>query len=156
MLAACWDICWGLHPCKGFFSWTMLSHSRVASHVLHGRPEHQRPLPKIVNCVAFDTLAWVIALLPLCPTGLSVTYPSTFHGKVQTPPCKVQFRRGRKGKDDLNRSRLPLFRQGGLTVGLTTRLSAKRDQGGFILIGRFVEAIRETSIRRNLSIPLLR
>ena len=53
--------------------------------------------------------------------------------------------------------RLPLFRQGGATVGLTTRLSAERDQGGFILIGRFVEAIRETSIRRDiLSIPLLR
>ena len=37
-----------------------------------------------------------------------------------------------KRKVDLNRSRLPLFRQGGATVGLTTRLSAKRDQGGFI------------------------
>ena len=53
-------------------------------------------------------------------------------------------------------SRLPLFRQGGATVSLRTRLSAERDQGGFILIGRFVEAIRETSIRRDLSIPLLR
>ena len=62
-----------------------------------------------------------------------------------------------KRKDDLNRSRLPLFRQEGATVGLTTRLSAKRDQGGFILIGRFVEAIRGTSIRRDiLSILLLR
>ena len=28
-----------------------------------------------------------------------------------------------------------------------TRLSAKRDQGGSIFIGRFVEAIRETLIR---------
>ena len=28
---------------------------------------------------------------------------------------------GRKRKDDLNRSRLPLFRQGGATVGLMTR-----------------------------------
>ena len=38
-----------------------------------------------------------------------------------------------------------------------TRLNAKRDQGGFILTGRFVEAIRETSIRRDiLSILLLR
>ena len=38
-----------------------------------------------------------------------------------------------------------------------TRLSAERGQGGFILIGRFVEAIRETSIRRDiLSILLLR
>ena len=62
-----------------------------------------------------------------------------------------------KRKDDLNRSRLPLFRQGGTTVGLTIRLSAERDQGGFILTGRFVEAIRETSIRRDiLSILLLR
>ena len=55
------------------------------------------------------------------------------------------------------RYRVPLFRQGGVTVGLTTRLRAERDQGGFILIGRFVEAIRETSIRRDiLSILLLR
>ena len=30
-----------------------------------------------------------------------------------------------------------------------TRLSAERDQGGFILIGRFVEAIRETLIRQD-------
>ena len=37
--------------------------------------------------------------------------------------------------------------QGGATVGLRTRLSAERDQGGSILIGRFVEAIRETLIR---------
>ena len=47
-----------------------------------------------------------------------------------------------KRNDDLNRSRLPLFRQGGATVGLMTRLSAERDQGGFILIGRFVKVIR--------------
>ena len=57
---------------------------------------------------------------------------------------------GRKRKDDLNRSRLPLFRQGGATVGLTTRLSVDRDQGGSIFIGRFVEAIRETLIRRDV------
>ena len=38
-----------------------------------------------------------------------------------------------------------------------TRLNAKRDQGGFILIGRFVEVIMETSIRQDiLSILLLR
>ena len=62
-----------------------------------------------------------------------------------------------KRKDDLNRSRLPLFRQGGATDSLMTRLSSERDQGGFILIGRFVEVIRETSIRWDiLSIPLLR
>ena len=59
-------------------------------------------------------------------------------------------------KDDLNRSRLPLFRQRGATVSLTTRLSAKRGQGGFIFIGRFVEAIREMLIRWDiLSILLL-
>ena len=45
----------------------------------------------------------------------------------------------------------------GRQSGLTTRLSAERDQGGFIFIGGFVEAIRETSIRRDiLSILLLR
>ena len=45
----------------------------------------------------------------------------------------------------------------GATVGLTTRLSAQRGQGGFIFIWRFVEAIRETLIRRDiLSILLLR
>ena len=48
-----------------------------------------------------------------------------------------------KRKDDLNRSRLPLFRQGVVTVGLMTRLSMERDQGGSIFIGRFVEAISE-------------
>ena len=58
--------------------------------------------------------------------------------------------RGRKRKDNLNRSRLPLFRQGGATVGLTTRLSAERDQGGSIFIGRFVEAIREMLIRQDV------
>ena len=62
-----------------------------------------------------------------------------------------------KRKDNLNRSMLPLFRQGGATVGLMTRLSAETDQGGFILIGRFVEGIRETSIRWDiLNILLLR
>ena len=59
----------------------------------------------------------------------------------------MSFGRGRKRKDDLNRSRLPLFRQGGVTVGLTTRLSAERDQGGSMFIGRLLEAIRETLIR---------
>ena len=54
------------------------------------------------------------------------------------------------GKDDLNRSRFPLFRQGGATVGLTTRLSMERDQGGSIFIVRFVEAIRETLIRQDV------
>ena len=44
----------------------------------------------------------------------------------------------------------PLFRQGGATVCLRTRLSVERDQGGSIFIGRFVEAIRETLIRRDV------
>ena len=60
------------------------------------------------------------------------------------------FRPRQNEEDDLNRSRLPLFRQGGATVGLTTRLSAQRDQGGSIFIGRFVEAIRETLIRQDV------
>ena len=58
--------------------------------------------------------------------------------------------RGRKRKDDLNRSRLPIFRQGGATVGLSTRLSSRRDQGGSIFIGTFVETIREMLIRRDV------
>ena len=57
---------------------------------------------------------------------------------------------GRKRKDDLNICRLPLFRQGGATVSLTTRLSAERDQGGSIFVGRLVEAIRETFIRQDV------
>ena len=65
-------------------------------------------------------------------------------------PVRHSSGQGRKRKDDLNRSRLPLFRQGGATVGLTTRLSVDRDQGGSIFIGRFVEAIRETLIRRDV------
>ena len=60
----------------------------------------------------------------------------------------VRYSSGRdRRKDDLDRSRLPLLRQGGAIVGLTTRLSAKRDQGGFIFIGRFVETIRKALIR---------
>ena len=71
------------------------------------------------------------------------------HEKVGSDVWAIRYSsgRGRKRKDDLNRSRLPLFRQGGATVGLTTRLSTERDQGGSIFIGRFVEAIRETLIR---------
>ena len=72
------------------------------------------------------------------------------HSQVFTLHVRYSSGRGRKRKDDLNRSRLPLFRQGGATVGLTTRLSVDRDQGGSIFIGRFVEAIRETLIRRDV------
>ena len=40
--------------------------------------------------------------------------------------CKVQFRpQQKRSRDDLNGSRLPLFRQGGVAVGLTTRLSVR-------------------------------
>ena len=55
-----------------------------------------------------------------------------------------------KRRDNLNRSRLPSSRQGGVTVSLRTRMSTERDQGGSIFIGRFVEVIRETSIRRDV------
>ena len=34
-----------------------------------------------------------------------------------------------------------------MTVGLITRLSAERDQGGSVFIGRFVEVIREMLVR---------
>ena len=54
-----------------------------------------------------------------------------------TKSVRYSSGRGRKGEDDLNRSRLPLFRQGGATVGLTTRLSLEKDQGGSIFIGKF-------------------
>ena len=67
-----------------------------------------------------------------------------------TKPVRYSSGRGRKRKDDLNRSRLPLFRQGGATVGLMTRLSVERDQGGSIFIRRFMEVIRETLIRRDV------
>ena len=73
--------------------------------------------------------------------------PRLFPG-FSTKNVRYSSSQGRKRKDDLNRSRLPLFRQRGATVGLTTRLSAERDQGGSIFIGRFVEAIREMLIRR--------
>ena len=69
---------------------------------------------------------------------------------IQVALVRYSSGRGRKRKDDLNRSKLPLFRQGGATVGLTTRLSLERDQGGSVLIGRFVEVIRETVIRRDV------
>ena len=37
-----------------------------------------------------------------------------------------------------------------MTLGLKTRLSAERDQGGSIFLGRFVEAIREMLVRRDI------
>ena len=75
--------------------------------------------------------------------------PRPFPG-FGTKNVRYSSGRGRKRKDDLIRSRLPLFRQGGATVGLTTRLSMERDQGGSIFIGSFVEAIREMLIRRDV------
>ena len=38
---------------------------------------------------------------------------------------KSPGQRQKREKDDLNGGRLPLFRQGGVTVGLTTRLSTR-------------------------------
>ena len=67
-----------------------------------------------------------------------------------TKPVRYSSGRGRKRKDDLNRSRLPLFRQGRVMFGLRIMLSTEKDQGGSIFIGRFVEAIRETLIRRDV------
>ena len=68
-------------------------------------------------------------------------------GREESDTVRYSSGQGRKRKDDLNRSRLPLFRQGGTTVSLMTRLSVERDQGGSIFVGRLVEAIRETLIR---------
>ena len=68
-------------------------------------------------------------------------------GREESDTVRYSSGQGRKRKDDLNRSRLPLFRQGGTTVSLMTRLSEERDQGGSIFVGRLVEAIRETLIR---------
>ena len=75
--------------------------------------------------------------------------PRPFPG-FGTKNVRYSSGRGRKRKDDLNRSRLPLFRQRGVTVHLTTRLRAERDQGGSIFVGRLVEAIREMLIRRDV------
>ena len=50
-----------------------------------------------------------------------------------------------KRKDDLNRSRLPLFRQGGVTVGQTTRPSMRGIREASYLKGG--SAIRETLVR---------
>ena len=86
-----------------------------------------------------------------------------FHHKwVNDKPMSELFVRyssgqDRKRKDDLNRNRLLLlFRQGGATVGLRTRLSMDSDQGGSKFIGRFMEAIRERLIRRDVLGILLR
>ena len=71
---------------------------------------------------------------PLCHLQ-GATSPSSV---AQIVSVRYSSGRGRKRKDDLNRSRLPLFRQGGATVGLTTRLSVERDQGGSIFTRRFM------------------
>ena len=55
-----------------------------------------------------------------------------------------------KKKRYFNGDRLPLFSQGRATVGLRTRLSTGRDQGGSTFIGRFLEAIREMLMRRDV------
>ena len=52
-----------------------------------------------------------------------------------------------KKEDDLNGDRLPLFRQGGATVGLTTKPSVCRIRGASYLRGSFAEVIREDLVR---------
>ena len=92
-------------------------------------------------------------LVPYCGPGALPDMRATAKTKqAEGSALTVRHRSGggRKRKDDLNRGRLPLFRQGGATVGLRTRLSAERDQGGSIFIGRFVQAIRETFIRQDV------
>ena len=74
----------------------------------------------------------------------------TATGAARAGPVRHSSGQGRRRKDDLNRSRFPLFRQRMVTVGLTTRLSSERDQGVSIFIGRFVQVIRETLIRQNV------
>ena len=59
--------------------------------------------------------------------------------KIPVIPVRYSSGRGRKRKDDHNRSRLPLFRQGGVTVlGPKDQAELERDQGGSIFIERFV------------------
>ena len=65
--------------------------------------------------------------------------------------CKVQFKpRQKRRRDDLNRGRLPLFRQGGATVSLRTRMSMRGIREASYLKGIFVEAIREMLVRRDI------
>ena len=60
---------------------------------------------------------------------------------------RYSFGEAEKKGDDLKGGRLPLFRQGGVTVSLTTRLRAQEGSRGFIFKGRFVEVLRETLVR---------
>ena len=63
--------------------------------------------------------------------------------------CKIQFetRQGRK-EDDLNEDRLPLFRQGGATVGITIGLSTCGVREASYFRGGFAEVIQEDMVRR--------
>ena len=56
--------------------------------------------------------------------------------------------RQRRKDNSLNGDRLPLFRQGGATVGLTTKPSVCRIRGASYLRGSFAEVIREDLVRR--------
>ena len=89
-------------------------------------------------------------LLPGKPHGWRSLVGYSPWGREESDTVRYSSGQGRKRKDDLNRSRLPLFRQGGTTVSLMTRLSVERDQEGSIFVGRLVEAIRETLIRRDV------
>ena len=57
--------------------------------------------------------------------------------------CKVYFGPRQKRRRD-DGGGLPLFRQGGGNSQPKDQAELKRDQGGFIFKGRFVEAIRES------------
>ena len=135
---------------------------RIGSHLNLGRPERS---------VACRAVEWqevpVLEVGREREKGVKPEEGKTMRGResersASPPPGfgtkNVGYSSGEtKRKDDLNRSSLPLLGQGGATVSLTTRLRAERDQGRSIFLGRFVEVIRETSIRRDiLSIVLLR
>ena len=125
------------HVLLHFQSVSQFSHSRVRLFAIPWTVALQASLSITTSC----------SLLKLKSIELVM---SSNHLILCCPLYKVQFRTRQKRRDDLNGSRLPLFRQGEKTVGLTTRLSTERDQGGSIFIGRFVEVIRETSIRRDV------
>ena len=69
-----------------------------------------------------------------------VRYSSGWGGKGKTTSTEVGYFYSGKEQPCLNKR----------TVSLRTRLSAERDQGGSIFIGRFVEARREMLIRRDV------
>ena len=59
--------------------------------------------------------------------------------------------RQKRRRDHLITGRLLLFRQGGAMVSLTNdQAESARDRGGFTFRGRFVEAISEMLVRRDV------